>query len=58
MKVKASFFYTDNRMVASTNSGWTQTAFDMLTGLFDRVVLKKKFRKAWGWYATHAGQAG
>ena len=36
LKMKASFFYADKRMVASTNSGWIQTAFDTLTGLFDR----------------------
>ena len=28
-------------MVASTDPGWLQTAFNTLTGLFDRVGLKK-----------------
>ena len=58
LKAKASFFYVDNRMVASTNAGCIQTAFGMMTGLFNRVGLKKMSRKPWGWYATHARQAG
>ena len=48
MKIKASFFYTDNRMVASTNSWWIETAFDMLTGIFDWVGLKKNVKKIMG----------
>ena len=35
-------------MVASTNLGWIQTEFDMLTGLFDRVGLKKNVKKTVG----------
>ena len=31
-------------MVASASPGWLQTAFDVLTGLFDRVGLWKNFR--------------
>ena len=54
MKVKAALLYSDDGMVASTNLGWLQTAFDMLTGLFDLVDQKKTSRKMWGWCATHA----
>ena len=35
-------------MVAFTNLVCLYTAFDMLTGLFDRVVPQKKFHKAVG----------
>ena len=35
-KVKAECFYSDDGVVASTNLGWLQTAFNTLTGLFDR----------------------
>ena len=37
LKVKAEFFYTDDKMVASTDPGWLQSAFDTLTGIFKRV---------------------
>ena len=57
LKVKASFFYSDNRMMASTNLGWIQTAFDMLMGIFHRVRLKKMSRKTFGSYSTHTRQA-
>ena len=35
----------DNGMVASTNLGWLNTAFDMLMVLFDQVGLKKNIQK-------------
>ena len=35
-------------MVASTNLGWLQTEFVMLTGIFDRVRLKTNVRKTGG----------
>ena len=35
-------------MVASTNPGWLQTAFDTLTGIFDRVGLNKNVQKTVG----------
>ena len=38
--VQAELFYADDRMVDSTNPVWFQTAFDMLTELFDWVGLK------------------
>ena len=37
MTVKAEFFYTDSGTVSSTDRGWLQLAFNMLTGLFGRV---------------------
>ena len=45
LKVKAAFFYEDNRMVASTNGGWIQTALETLTGLFNRVGLRTNSKK-------------
>ena len=48
LRVKAEFFYADDGMVASTNPGWLQTAFDTLTGLFDRVGLKTNVQKTVG----------
>ena len=35
-------------MVASTYSGWLQLAFDILTGLFDRMGLRTNVRKTMG----------
>ena len=40
LTVKAACFYVKDGMVASTDPGWIQLAFDMLTGLFDRVGLR------------------
>ena len=45
MNVQESFFYTDGRMVASTNLGRNETTFGMLTGLFDRVGLQTNVLK-------------
>ena len=45
LKVKELFFYVDNRMVASTNPGWIQIAFDTLNGIFNRVGLQKNAQK-------------
>ena len=39
------FFYVDNRMLASTNPGWIQIAFDTLNGIFNRVGLQKNAQK-------------
>ena len=58
MKVQAEFFYIDNGMVASTNPGWLNTAFDMLTGLFDRLELNRLSTKQWVLYAIHSGRSG
>ena len=35
LMVRATFFFTDDRMVASKDPVWIQSAFVMLTGLFD-----------------------
>ena len=40
INVWEAIFYADDGMVASTNLGCIQTAFDTMTGLFDRVGLK------------------
>ena len=48
MKAQEAILYSDNRMLASTNPGWIQTAFDTMTGLFDRVGLKTNIHKLWG----------
>ena len=48
LTVKASFFYAYNGMYASTDPGWIQLAFDMLTGKFNWVGLRKNVRKTMG----------
>ena len=58
MKVKAEFFYADDRMVAYTGPGWIQAAFDTLTGLFDRVGLRKNVRKNVGMVCQPCQAAG
>ena len=45
LKVKAEFFYGDVGIVDSTDPGWLHTAFNVLTGIFDRVGMKKMFKK-------------
>ena len=46
--MKAEFFYADDGVVAPTDPGWLQSAFDFLTGLFDRVGLQTNVRKTVG----------
>ena len=48
LTVKAEFFYADNGMVESTDPGWLQSAFYMLTGIFDRVGLQKNVQETLG----------
>ena len=48
LKMKAAFFYVKDGMVASTAQVWLQTAFDMPTGLFDQVEMKKNAQKTVG----------
>ena len=43
--MKAEFFYSYDGLVASTDLGGIQLAFDMLTGIFDRVSLQMNVRK-------------
>ena len=40
MTVKEEFFYVEDGVVASTDPGWLQLAFNMLTGIFDWVGLR------------------
>ena len=46
LKVKAEFFYTDDKMLASTDPGWLYTTFD--TMIFGRVGLQINVRKTVG----------
>ena len=48
LKVQIAFFNAGGRMLASTDPVWLQTAFDMPTGIFDRVGLGTNFRKTVG----------
>ena len=45
---QAALFYVEDGMVASPYTRWIQGAFDNLVRLFDRVGLRKKFRKTVG----------
>ena len=40
---RAAFFYADDRLVESMYQVWLRSAFDTLTGLFDRVGICKNF---------------
>ena len=46
--MKQAFFYADDSVVESTDLGWLQSEFVMLTGLFDQVGLRKNIRKTMG----------
>ena len=48
LMVKVELFYVDDGMVASTDPGWLQSAFDTLTGIFDRVGLRANVHKTVG----------
>ena len=48
LECASRFFYADNGMVASDNTVWLQTTFDMLMGIFDRVGLQKNVCKTVG----------
>ena len=39
--VKVALFYADDGVVASTDPGWLQSAFDFMTGMFDQVGLRR-----------------
>ena len=45
MTVKSGFFYADDVVVASTDLVWIQSAFYLMMGMFDRVVLLTNVRK-------------
>ena len=48
LTVKAEFFYANDGIVTSTDLGWIQLAFDMLTGIFDRVGLRANVQNTVG----------
>ena len=58
LKVKATFFYADDRMVASKDPVWLQSAFVMLRGLFDRVGLRTNVLKTVGMVCRPCRAAG
>ena len=43
--MKAKLFYAEDRMVASKDPVWLQSAFVMLTRIFDRVGIRKNILK-------------
>ena len=48
LTVKSAFFNADDGVVASTDPGWIQSAFDLMTGVFDRLGLRTNIHKAVG----------
>ena len=48
LTVKPAFFYADDRLVDSTDPGFLQSAFDILTGIFDWVGMWTNIRKTVG----------
>ena len=46
--VKAEFFCVDGGLVASKDSGWIQSVFYTLTGIFNRVRKRTDIRKTVG----------
>ena len=56
--MQEAILYADDGMIASTNPGCTQTAFDMLMGTFDWVGLKTNVRKTVGMVCHPCQAAG
>ena len=52
------FFYADDGLLASTDPECLQGAFETLTGLLDRVGLRKNVGKAVGMVCRHFRAAG
>ena len=48
LTVNAALFYANNGVVASTDPGWLQLEFYLMTGLFDRVGLQTNVHKTVG----------
>ena len=48
LMVKAEFLYVDDCMVAYTDPGWLQSAFDMLMEIFDQMGLRTNIHKTVG----------
>ena len=56
--VKVALFYADSVMVDSTDTGWLQSVFDKLTGIFGWVGLRENFRKTTGMVCKPCREAG
>ena len=48
LTVKVALCYTDNGVVDSTDPGWLQLVFNLLTGVFDWVGLRMNVSKTVG----------
>ena len=57
-KVKEAFLYDDNGILASTNPGWIQSAFDTLMGICDRLGLRTNVCKTVGMVCSPFWAAG
>ena len=55
---QASLFYADNGMVASSDPCWLQGAFNTLSGLFDRGVMRTNAGKTVGMFCRPYQAAG
>ena len=55
---QAALFYANDGMVASSDPGWLQGAFNVLVGLFDRVGLRTNVRKTVGMVCHPCQAAG
>ena len=58
LAAKAALFYADKGMVDSTDLGWLQSAFDLLTGLFDRVGILTNIQKTTGMVCNPCRKSG
>ena len=58
LMVKEALFYAGNRLVDSTDPGWTQSVFDTPAGIFDQVGLQKNARKTIIMVYRPCGEAG
>ena len=55
---QSAIFYTDGGMVASSDLGWLQGAFNTLVGLFNRVGLQNNVGKTVGMVCRTCQAAG
>ena len=55
---QAALFYANNNMVASSDPGWIQGAFNTLLGLFDKVGLQTNLGKIFGMVCHPCQAAG
>ena len=56
LMAKAKNFYANFGVVASTDPGWLQLAFDMLTGYLTGWAYRRISERPWGWYSGLAGR--